>query len=64
MTPLDLSSWAQEAVAGSMPLAIPVALLAGLVSFFSPCVVPLLPGYLALFDVATIPTVPLFKVEV
>ncbi|WP_460818170.1 cytochrome c biogenesis CcdA family protein [Nocardioides korecus] len=30
-----------------MVLAIPVALLAGLVSFFSPCVVPLLPGYLS-----------------
>lgn len=30
-----------------MALAIPVALLAGVVSFFSPCVVPLLPGYLA-----------------
>ena len=30
-----------------MPLALPVALLAGLVSFFSPCVVPLLPGYLS-----------------
>ena len=28
-------------------LALPVALLAGLVSFFSPCVVPLLPGYLS-----------------
>ena len=30
-----------------MVLALPVALLAGLVSFFSPCVVPLLPGYLS-----------------
>ncbi len=30
-----------------MALAVPVALLAGLVSFFSPCVVPLLPGYLS-----------------
>ena len=30
-----------------MLLAIPVALVAGLVSFFSPCVVPLLPGYLS-----------------
>nr|WP_294693097.1 cytochrome c biogenesis protein CcdA [uncultured Friedmanniella sp.] len=30
-----------------MALALPVALLAGLVSFFSPCVVPLLPGYLS-----------------
>lgn len=32
---------------GSMFLAIPVAMIAGLVSFFSPCVVPLLPGYLS-----------------
>jgi cytochrome c-type biogenesis protein len=47
MTPLDLASWAQTAVGGSMALALPVALLAGLVSFFSPCVVPLLPGYLS-----------------
>ncbi|MFT4110559.1 MAG: cytochrome c biogenesis protein CcdA [Propionicimonas sp.] len=30
-----------------MLLALPVALLAGLVSFFSPCVLPLLPGYLS-----------------
>jgi cytochrome c-type biogenesis protein len=44
---LDIGSWMQSAVGGSMLLAIPVALLAGLVSFFSPCVVPLLPGYLA-----------------
>jgi cytochrome c-type biogenesis protein len=32
---------------GSLALAIPVALVAGLVSFFSPCVIPLLPGYLS-----------------
>ena len=44
---LDLSGWAMDAVGGSMLLAIPVALAAGLVSFFSPCVVPLLPGYLS-----------------
>jgi cytochrome c-type biogenesis protein len=30
-----------------MLLAVPVAVLAGLVSFFSPCVIPLLPGYLS-----------------
>jgi cytochrome c-type biogenesis protein len=30
-----------------MLLALPVAAAAGLVSFFSPCVVPLLPGYLS-----------------
>ena len=47
MPPLDLASWAESAVGGSMALALPVALLAGLVSFFSPCVVPLLPGYLS-----------------
>lgn len=44
---MDLASWASAAIGGSMALAIPVALLAGIVSFFSPCVVPLLPGYLS-----------------
>jgi len=31
---------------GSLLLAIPLALLAGLVSFASPCILPLVPGYL------------------
>jgi len=31
---------------GSMFLAVPIALLAGLVSFVSPCILPLVPGYL------------------
>jgi cytochrome c-type biogenesis protein len=31
---------------GALILAIPIALLAGLVSFASPCVLPLVPGYL------------------
>lgn len=31
---------------GSLLLALPIALLAGLVSFASPCVLPLVPGYL------------------
>lgn len=44
---LDFGTWVTEAIGGSMLLAIPVALLAGLVSFFSPCVLPLLPGYLS-----------------
>lgn len=39
--------FASTAWNGSMFLAIPVAMIAGLVSFFSPCVVPLLPGYLS-----------------
>lgn len=34
-------------LSGSLLLALPVAMVAGLVSFFSPCVVPLLPGYLS-----------------
>jgi cytochrome c-type biogenesis protein len=36
-----------QAANGSLALAVPVAALAGLVSFFSPCVIPLLPGYLS-----------------
>ncbi|MDO9455487.1 cytochrome c biogenesis CcdA family protein [Nocardioides sp.] len=37
----------QQAAGGSLALALPVAAIAGLVSFFSPCVIPLLPGYLS-----------------
>ncbi|MGW2569737.1 cytochrome c biogenesis CcdA family protein [Streptomyces sp. NPDC001537] len=32
---------------GALLLALPVALLGGLISFFSPCVLPLVPGYLS-----------------
>ncbi|MCU4750321.1 cytochrome c biogenesis CcdA family protein [Streptomyces sp. G-5] len=32
---------------GALLLAIPLALFGGLVSFFSPCVLPLVPGYLS-----------------
>jgi len=43
-----MGDWfSQTAYSGSLALAVPVALVAGLVSFFSPCVVPLLPGYLS-----------------
>jgi len=35
------------AISGPLLLAAAVALLAGVVSFASPCVVPLVPGYLA-----------------
>ncbi|WP_435299326.1 cytochrome c biogenesis CcdA family protein [Timonella sp. A28] len=38
--------FAQTAFSGSLLLAIPIALIAGLVSFASPCVVPLVPGYI------------------
>lgn len=42
-----LAHWAQDAVNSSLIVGLPVALLAGFVSFFSPCVLPLLPGYLS-----------------
>lgn len=32
---------------GNLLIAIPIAILAGLISFASPCVLPLVPGYLA-----------------
>jgi len=34
-------------LSGALVLAVPIALVAGLVSFFSPCVLPLVPGYLS-----------------
>jgi cytochrome c-type biogenesis protein len=44
----DVGDWFLDtAASGNLVLTVPVALLAGLVSFFSPCVVPLLPGYLS-----------------
>lgn len=43
-----MAEWfAQTALSGNIVVAVPIVLLAGLVSFFSPCVVPLLPGYLS-----------------
>lgn len=44
---LSLANWIRDAMGGSMALAVPVAVAAGLASFFSPCVIPLLPGYLS-----------------
>nr|WP_205629516.1 cytochrome c biogenesis protein CcdA [Jiangella muralis] len=41
-----MSSFGETAFSGSLALAVPVAALAGLVSFLSPCVLPLVPGYL------------------
>jgi cytochrome c-type biogenesis protein len=43
-----VTDWFQDTVySGNLLLAVPVAAIAGLVSFFSPCVLPLLPGYLS-----------------
>ncbi|MDX6210857.1 MAG: cytochrome c-type biosis protein [Frankiales bacterium] len=41
------TSFGQTVTSGSMLLALPVAAIAGLVSFASPCVLPLVPGYLS-----------------
>ena len=38
--------FAEVILDGSLIAALPVALLAGFVSFASPCVLPLIPGYL------------------
>lgn len=43
-----MTDWFREtALSGNLLLAVPVAAVAGLLSFFSPCVLPLLPGYLS-----------------
>lgn len=41
------TSFENTVLSGQLLLAIPVAAIAGVVSFLSPCVVPLVPGYLA-----------------
>ena len=42
-----MSGLANTAASGSLLLAIPIALVAGLLSFVSPCTLPMLPGYLS-----------------
>ncbi|GAA3876846.1 cytochrome c biogenesis CcdA family protein [Streptomyces sedi] len=37
----------ETVLSGALLLALPVAVFGGLVSFFSPCVLPLVPGYLS-----------------
>ena len=38
--------FAQTALSGALLIAVPLAVIAGIVSFASPCVLPLVPGYL------------------
>jgi cytochrome c-type biogenesis protein len=47
LTVLVAASPGTEVQSGSLLLAIPIALVAGLLSFLSPCVLPLVPGYLS-----------------
>ncbi|WP_437184124.1 cytochrome c biogenesis CcdA family protein [Subtercola boreus] len=42
-----VNPFADAVLNGQLIVAIPIAMLAGLVSFASPCVLPLVPGYLA-----------------
>src|SRR3954447_16720280 len=42
-----LTAPADTVVNGSLLLAAPIAVLAGLISFLSPCVLPLVPGYIS-----------------
>ncbi|UNO44026.1 cytochrome c biogenesis protein CcdA [Streptomyces sp. MST-110588] len=44
---MPLAAPAGSLISGSLLVAVPVALFAGLVSFFSPCVLPLVPGYMS-----------------
>lgn len=46
IAPTDVGTSFQHAANGSLLLALPVAMIAGLVSFLSPCVLPLVPAYL------------------
>jgi len=41
------AAFANSVLSGSLFVAIPIAILAGFVSFASPCVLPLVPGYLS-----------------
>ncbi|MBD3784052.1 MAG: cytochrome c biogenesis protein CcdA [Micrococcales bacterium] len=46
MTPALVAAAGDTVSSGALPLAVGVAALAGLVSFASPCVLPLVPGFL------------------
>ncbi|AZQ36605.1 cytochrome c biogenesis protein CcdA [Streptomyces cyaneochromogenes] len=48
LTTLAAATGPNETVlSGALLIALPIAMLGGLVSFFSPCVLPLVPGYLS-----------------
>ncbi|ARQ69359.1 cytochrome c biogenesis CcdA family protein [Streptomyces marincola] len=44
---MGVNGYNETVLSGALLLALPLALLGGLVSFFSPCVLPLVPGYLS-----------------
>ncbi|WP_299168259.1 cytochrome c biogenesis CcdA family protein [uncultured Arthrobacter sp.] len=48
--------FAESVQSGALLVAIPLALVAGIVSFISPCILPLVPGYLGYVSGLTDPT--------
>ncbi|WP_427136250.1 cytochrome c biogenesis CcdA family protein [Pseudarthrobacter sp. S9] len=50
--------FASTVTSGALVIAIPLAMAAGLVSFLSPCILPLVPGYLGYVSGLTDPTQP------
>ena len=48
--------FAQNVQSGALLVAIPLAVIAGIVSFISPCILPLVPGYLGYVSGLTDPT--------
>jgi len=50
--------FASTVTSGALVLALPLAAVAGLVSFLSPCILPLVPGYLGFVSGLTDPTQP------
>lgn len=44
---ITLAETNETVMSGALLAALPIAVLGGLVSFFSPCVLPLVPGYLS-----------------
>jgi cytochrome c-type biogenesis protein len=47
LTTLAVAGSNGTVLSGALLVALPIAVLGGLVSFFSPCVLPLVPGYLS-----------------
>lgn len=59
MTLLSIGEFfAQNVQSGALLVAIPLALIAGIVSFISPCILPLVPGYLGYVSGLTDPSAP------
>lgn len=56
---MTISGYFAEMVqSGALLIAVPLALIAGIVSFLSPCILPLVPGYLGYVSGLADPTLP------